>query len=91
VNDLDGPNTMKLHFSVFPLVAVLFAGCQHGRPKESGQFRQAELVEVVTLDPTIRLDIRYATTNNFLHRPVYAQSRAFLGREYKFYMEQTVI
>ena len=40
----------------------------------------AELVEVVTLDPTIRLDIRYATTNNFLHRPVYAQSRAFLHR-----------
>ncbi len=71
---------MKLHFSVFLLVAVLFAGCQHGPPKESGQFRQTELVEVVTLDPTIRLDIRYATTNNFLHRPVYAQSRAFLQR-----------
>jgi len=80
VNDLDGPNTMKLHFSVFLLVAVLFAGCPHGPPKESGQFRQAELVELVTLDPTIRLDIRYATTNNFLHRPVYAQSRAFLQR-----------
>ncbi len=71
---------MKLHFSVFLLVAVLFAGCPHGPPKESGQFRQAELVELVTLDPTIRLDIRYATTNNFLHRPVYAQSRAFLQR-----------
>ncbi|HYT89889.1 MAG TPA: M15 family metallopeptidase [Gemmataceae bacterium] len=80
MNDLDGPNTMKLHFSVFLLVAVLFAGCPHGPPKESGQFRQAELVELVTLDPTIRLDIRYATTNNFLHRPVYAQSRAFLQR-----------
>jgi D-alanyl-D-alanine dipeptidase len=26
------------------------------------------------------LDIRYATTNNFLHRPVYAQARAFLQR-----------
>jgi len=26
------------------------------------------------------LDIRYATTNNFMHRPVYRQARAFLQR-----------
>lgn len=37
-------------------------------------------MEVVKLDSTIHLDIRYATTNNFLHRPVYAQARAFLQR-----------
>ncbi|HEY2951398.1 MAG TPA: M15 family metallopeptidase [Verrucomicrobiae bacterium] len=62
------------------LITLLLAGCQHGPPKESGQFREAELVELVRLDPTLRLDIRYATTNNFLHRPVYAQARAFLQR-----------
>ena len=71
---------MNLRVSIFLLVTLLLAGCQHGPPKESGQFREAELVEVVKLDPTIKLDIRYATTNNFLHRPVYAQARAFLQR-----------
>jgi len=32
------------------------------------------------LDPTLRLEIRYASTNNFLHRPVYRQARAFLQK-----------
>jgi D-alanyl-D-alanine dipeptidase len=62
------------------LAAVLLAGCQHGPPKESGKFREPDLVEVAQLDPTIRLDIRYATTNNFMHRPAYAEARAFLQR-----------
>jgi D-alanyl-D-alanine dipeptidase len=39
-----------------------------------------DLVEIIRLDPTIRLDIRYATPNNFLGRPVYAEARAFLQR-----------
>jgi D-alanyl-D-alanine dipeptidase len=38
------------------------------------------LVELVKLDPAIRLDIRYATTNNFTGRPLYDQPRAFLVR-----------
>jgi D-alanyl-D-alanine dipeptidase len=49
-------------------------------PQEEGDFRKPELVELVKLDPTIRLDIRYATTNNFLGTPVYTQARAFLQR-----------
>ena len=61
-------------------VALLLPGCQHRPPKESGQFRATDLVEIIRLDPTIRLDIRYATTNNFLGRRVYAQPRAFLQR-----------
>lgn len=47
-------------------------------PKEEGTFKQPELVELVRLDPTIKLDIRYATANNFLGTPVYTQARAFL-------------
>jgi D-alanyl-D-alanine dipeptidase len=35
-------------------------------------------VELIMLDPSIRLDIRYATSNNFLGRPVYEEPRAFL-------------
>ena len=48
-------------------------------PVETGK-RAADLVELVTLDPTIRLDVRYATTENFLSTPVYTQARAFLQR-----------
>ena len=49
-------------------------------PTEEGSFRAPDLVELVRLDPTIRLDIRYATSNNFTGRPVYTEARAFLQR-----------
>jgi D-alanyl-D-alanine dipeptidase len=49
-------------------------------PSERGTFLKPDLVELVKLDPTIKLDIRYATTNNFLGTPVYTQARAFLQR-----------
>ena len=60
------------------LNALLYA--QQGPPKETGTFRQPDLVEIIKLDPTIHLDIRYATKNNFLGRPVYKEARAFLQR-----------
>lgn len=68
--------------AVLILLAILdsIAFGQQGPPKEAGPFRQPDLVEIVKLDPTIRLDIRYATRNNFLGRPVYKQARAFLQR-----------
>lgn len=49
-------------------------------PVETGEFRTSDLVELVTLDPTLRLDIRYAGTRNFLGVPLYSQARAFLQR-----------
>lgn len=49
-------------------------------PKEPGDFLPADLVELTRLDPTIRLDIRYASDRNFLSTPVYTQARAFLQR-----------
>src|SRR5450756_2540162 len=49
-------------------------------PVEQGAFRDSDLVELVKLDATIRLDVRYATANNFLGTPVYSQGRAFLQR-----------
>jgi D-alanyl-D-alanine dipeptidase len=49
-------------------------------PHEQGFFLKPDLVELVKLDPTIKLDIRYATANNFLSTPVYTQARAFLQR-----------
>lgn len=49
-------------------------------PQETGEFRPAELVEPAKLDPTIKLDIRYANTNNFMGAVFYQQPRAFLQR-----------
>ena len=51
-----------------------------GPPREAGPFRKADLVELIRLDPSLRLDVRYATSNNFVGRPVYAEGRAFLQR-----------
>jgi D-alanyl-D-alanine dipeptidase len=49
-------------------------------PEEKGTYRNSDLVELAKLDPTIHLDIRYATANDFLGRAVYTQARAFLQR-----------
>jgi D-alanyl-D-alanine dipeptidase len=61
------------------LSTIAFAQSQKP-PVEAGPFRATDLVEIIKLDPTIKLDIRYATKNNFLGRPVYKQARAFLQR-----------
>ena len=42
--------------------------------------RPSELVELIRLDSTLGLDIRYATDRNFLGTPVYREARAFLQR-----------
>jgi len=49
-------------------------------PREVGDFRKPDLVEISSVDPTIQLDVRYATASNFLGRPVYREARAFLQR-----------
>ena len=62
------------------LLAALLAACASGPPREAGTFRKADLVELTTVDPTIHLDIRYATPNNFTGRVVYDEAHAFLQR-----------
>ncbi|MEW6338891.1 MAG: M15 family metallopeptidase [Acidobacteriota bacterium] len=62
-------------------VAVLLAEARRASPPaQPPGLREPELVELTALDPTIRLDIRYATSENFLGAPVYEQARAFLQR-----------
>ena len=68
---------------VLLLAALLAGGCvraQAGPPREAGRFRPPDLVELTTLDPSIKLDVRYASERNFVGRPVYAEARAFLQR-----------
>lgn len=61
-------------------VFCLAAPAQQRAPVEQGEFRKADLVELVKLDPTIKLDVRYAKNTNFLGKPVYREERAFLQR-----------
>lgn len=64
--------------ALFIVTASLRA--EDGLPKEDRPFREPDLVEVVTLDPTIRLDVRYAGRKNEFGRPFYSEARAFLQR-----------
>jgi D-alanyl-D-alanine dipeptidase len=59
---------------------LLFTACAAKPPKEKGNFKKTDLVELIKLDSTLKLDIRYATSNNLVGRPVYTQARAFLQR-----------
>lgn len=68
-------------FTLLLVCLILFqsALAQNAPPKEENK-REARLVELTTLDNTIKLDIRYATGDNFVGRPVYPEARAFLQR-----------
>lgn len=65
---------------VRPVSELLEEARRASPPTQSGDFNPTDLVELTTLDPTIRLDVRYATTNNFLSSVFYSQARAFLQR-----------
>jgi D-alanyl-D-alanine dipeptidase len=49
-------------------------------PQEPERPRKFDLVELTSLDPTIKLDIRYAMKNNFMGAAFYKQARAFMQR-----------
>lgn len=62
------------------LLCLLLAACASHPPSTPQATRAPELVELSKLDPTLALDVRYASANNFMRRPMYAQARAFLQR-----------
>jgi D-alanyl-D-alanine dipeptidase len=49
-------------------------------PEEKGDFRGPDLVDVTTVLDNVKLDVRYATTNNFLNAPTYSEAKSFLHR-----------
>jgi D-alanyl-D-alanine dipeptidase len=64
-------------FSPFWIILFTIAAfAQATRPDK----READLIELVKLDKTIKLDIRYARSDNFVGKAVYAEARAFLQR-----------
>ncbi|HYV91458.1 MAG TPA: M15 family metallopeptidase [Chitinophagales bacterium] len=69
---------------IFWLLSIFYFlslhSCATKPPTEKGHFKEPDLVELIKLDSTFKLDIRYATSNNFAGRPVYSEARAFLQR-----------
>jgi D-alanyl-D-alanine dipeptidase len=49
-------------------------------PVETAEHRPADLVDLSTLDPTIRFDIRYAGSDNFMGLPLYERAAAYMQR-----------
>ena len=64
---------------VWIILASFAISAQTAPPKEENK-READLLELVKLDKTIKLDIRYARTDNFVGKAVYTEARAFLQR-----------
>jgi D-alanyl-D-alanine dipeptidase len=71
---------MKLFWSLSVICLFLLTSCFTKPPQETGTFKSSDLVELVKLDTSMHLDIRYATSNNLEGRPVYTEARAFLQR-----------
>ena len=63
-----------------PIGELRVAALAASPPVEQGDYRDADLVELVAIDPTIKLDIRYASTNNFAGTAFYKQPRALMQR-----------
>jgi len=76
---LGSPNVVRVK-PVRPLAQIRAEALAAVPPQEKGPFRKSDLVDLAPLDRAIRLDIRYATGNDFLGIPVYTEARAFLQR-----------
>lgn len=75
---------MKKLSLLFTTLSICFIFSIQGRAqiaaKPAAGTREADLLELVKLDKTIKLDIRYARTDNFVGKVVYPEARAFLQR-----------
>lgn len=77
--DIEQGRTFQIQ-SLLPTSELRKRALAASQPTEEGFFLDPELVEVVSLDSTIKLDIRYAGANNFMGIQLYEQPRAFLQR-----------
>lgn len=71
---------MPLFFKKLPLICALSA-CALSLEAQTPDYNTQQWAEVNALDNTIALDIRYATTNNFVKAKMYDCGRCFLRPE----------
>jgi len=76
----DAPGQFFKITPVKPVAVLRTEALASQPPVEAGDFRKPDLVQLNKLDPTIKLDIRYATDRNFLGSPLYLQARAYMQR-----------
>ncbi len=75
----DGDATFKID-PVRPIETLRAEAMAATPPAQPDTLLAPDLAELITLDPTFKLDIRYASTNNFMGAVFYEQPRAFLQR-----------
>jgi CubicO group peptidase (beta-lactamase class C family)/D-alanyl-D-alanine dipeptidase len=63
-----------------PMEEVRRAALAATPPAQRPGLRAPDLVDLTSVDPQIRLDVRYATTDNFMGARMYSSARAFLQR-----------
>ncbi len=76
---------MKKHFLTISNLLIWLALASFQIPAQSAppsraNEREVNLVELTRLDKTIKLDVRYARSDNFVGRAVYTEARVFLQK-----------
>ncbi|HLO48556.1 MAG TPA: M15 family metallopeptidase [Kamptonema sp.] len=78
---VSGLNLLRVR-AVAPSKTIAVQASPSAKPSESIPLYQlpswARMIDIRTVNPNIRLDIRYATTNNFLKRKLYPVARCIL-------------
>lgn len=78
IGDIEGG---VFHITPVKPIAELEAEAKRATaPLEKGTFKEADLVDITKYGSNIKLDVRYATNDNFLGVPIYSSARAFLQR-----------
>jgi D-alanyl-D-alanine dipeptidase len=75
----EGSTQLKVE-PVRPVKTLIKEALAAQPPNETGDFLPTDLLELKKLDKTIKLDVRYATSNNLFGTVFYSQPRAFLQR-----------
>jgi D-alanyl-D-alanine dipeptidase len=74
---LNGRISLLATFFSFILFSSVYG---QERPPEIPGTREADLIELIALDSSFKLDVRYARTDNFVGKVVYPEARVFLQR-----------
>ncbi len=78
IGDVAG-NVFKIK-PVKPIPELSAAALKATPPREDIPASNSDLVDITAYSDTIKLDVRYATKDNFLDVPVYSSARAFMQR-----------
>ncbi len=65
---------------VRPVAELIEAAKAAAPPQQAGPRRDFDLLDLRAIGPTLKLDVRYATANNFLGAPIYPAAVAKLQR-----------